>query len=151
MSKIVTFDDRFGGRSLREHALRSPSFLGDLTPPADGVLLDVTTDAFVNGGRWVALCPVAGCLGCEYVNFDDPRFFCCECRNAAFGHVPIRVVLPDARTRGQVEAYLGARAAWQSRNWTGSEAVAAFFGEKPQTISDLRKENRAFGVRVGEQ
>lgn len=148
MSKIVTFTDKFGDRTLHEHALRSPSFTGDTTPPQEGVVLDVSTDAFVNGSRWVALCPTGGCNGCEYVNVDDPRFFCCNCRNAAYGYVPIRVVLPDERTRAQVEAYLSARPAWQTRNWISSESVASVFGETPQTVRDLRDENRSHGVRL---
>ena len=53
-AKIVTYADRFGGRTLHEHALRNPSSVGDRTLPAPGVALGVDVPAFVNGGRWIA-------------------------------------------------------------------------------------------------
>lgn len=137
MAAIVSYADRFGDRSLREHAARNPSFIGDFTPPAIGVALGVATEAFVNGGRWLALCQTESCNGAEYVNLDELLFFCCECRNAESDHHAIRVVLPDAKTRKQVEAYLGARPAWETRNWHPTE-----------TVAQLRAENREHGIRL---
>lgn len=129
---IVTWADKFGGRSLEAQALKNPSFAGERTPPADGVSLDASAVARVNGGRWIADCP-AGCGGCEYVNFNDLRFFCCECRNAAWGNHPIPVVAPDADLRGEIEAVLKLRPIPRTRNWTG------------QTVDELVAENQEEG------
>lgn len=136
-ARIVHWADRSGGRSLLEHAQQSPSSVGDLTPPAAGVALGVNLAARVNGGRWIADCPTDGCCGAEFVNLDDPLFFCCECRNAEVAHQPIPITVPAVATRKQIEAYLGARPAPATRNWFPHE-----------TIKDLRDENRAHRIRL---
>lgn len=136
-ARIVHWADKFGARDLLEHALRSPSSVGDLTPPSPGVTLEVVAVARVNGGRWIADCPTDGCHGAEYVNIDELLFFCCECRNAAVDHHPLRVVIPANGMRQQIEAYLGARPAPATRNWFPHE-----------TVKDLRDENREHGIRL---
>ena len=130
---LVTFTDKFQGASLAEYAARFPSSVGDLSAPAEGVALDVTTVARANGGRWIADCPQAGCDGAMYVSFDDPRFFCCECRNAGFGGVPVKVVLP--KDRAAIETVLLERPVPATRNWTPGE-----------TIGQLEAENVGNGV-----
>lgn len=134
-NRVISYTDKFGGRTLTEHAAASPSFLGDLTLPAPGVALGVTINAIVNTGRWLAVCPT--CQGAEYVNLDNPLFFCCECRNQAVDHQPIPVTVPDTKTRSQIETYLGARPAPANRNWLPGE-----------TVKDLRAENRTHGIRL---
>jgi hypothetical protein len=137
IAPIVSFDTRWPGRTLVEHAARHPSSIGDMTLPASGVTLDASLEAEVRGGRWVARCPVEGCNGAEYVNLEAPAFFCCECRNAAFDHHPIPVKVPPLRVRSEIERYLGARPAPATRNWLPGE-----------TVRDLRRENREHGVRL---
>lgn len=133
--RIVTWADKFGRRSLRAHALQSPSFTGDITPPADGLDLSVTAYARVNHGRWIADCPFDGCRGAEYVDVDEPVFFCCECRNAPVQHHPVRVEIPAAKHRREIETVLLARPVASTRHWWPRESVA-----------DLKRENRDHGV-----
>lgn len=127
--RIVTWADKFGGRSLRAHAAMSPSFTGDRTLPAEGLSLASSATARVNGGRWIADCPFSGCGGAEYVNFDDPVFFCCECRNAASGHQPIPLSVPSDDLRAGVESALIARPVPRTRNWDPTETVETLLDE----------------------
>ena len=124
---LVTFTDKFQGASLTEYAARFPSSVGDLAPPGDGVALDVTAIARANAGRWIADCPQSGCDGAMYVNFDDPRFFCCECRNAGFGGVPVKIALP--KDREAIEAVLLERPVPATRNWTPGETIGQLEAE----------------------
>jgi hypothetical protein len=136
-ARIIHWADKFGERSLLEHSQIHPSSVGDITPPAPGVALGIVVEARVSGGRWIADCPTVGCGGAEYVHTDELLLFCCECRNAQVGHQPILVVVPAAKTRAQIEAYLAARPAPATRNWYPAE-----------TVKQLRDENRAHGVRL---
>lgn len=131
---IASWADKFGGRSLRAQAIKNPSFAGDRTPPADGVSLEQPAVARVNASRWIADCPVTGCEGAEYVNLDERLFFCCECRNQAFGNSPIKVALPDADTLAEIERLLLLRPAPASRNW-----------ESDRSVDDLKAENTEAG------
>lgn len=139
--QIATFEHRFTrkGRVLTraEIAKRNPSSVGDRTPPAAGVALGVKAVARVDSGRWIADCPTEDCGGAEYVSFDDPLFFCHECRNAAFDHHLIAVTVPGLQKRHDIEAYLVARPVPVTRNWFPSE-----------TVAELRDENRAHGIRL---
>lgn len=136
---LIDFDTRFPGRDLALHAHKCPSSLGDRTLPQQGLILDGTVaEARVDHGRWIADCPFDGCYGAEFVSITGCiPFFCNECRNAATGGVPIPVVLPDEKMRGQIDAYLSARPVPATRNWTPGE-----------TIKQLRDENREHGVRL---
>ena len=135
---LLDFGARFPGRDLRLHAAKNPSSVGDKTLPADGLVLDgPVAVARVDHGRWIADCPTEGCGGAEFVSLAGCPFFCCECRNAATGHVPIPVVLPSEKTVGQVDAYLSARPVPAHRNWSPGEPVA-----------QLRAENRDHGIRL---
>lgn len=135
MPELLDWERRFGDRTLAEHAARSPSALMDFTPPAPGVDLTVRATARVCTGRWIADCP--WCAGAEFVNFTDPLFFCCGCRNATVDNHPIRVEVPVEKLRGQVAAYLTARPNPANMNWKPDE-----------TVKDLRDENRLHGVRL---
>lgn len=138
---LIDFDSRFGHGDdlLRELALAQPSSVGDLTLPAAGLVSGgPVAVARVDHGRWIADCPTEGCGGAEFVSISSSHgFFCCECRNAATGHVPIPVVLPDAKTRTQIDTYLSARPVPGTRNWSPRE-----------TVKDLQRENREHGVRI---
>ncbi len=132
---LMTFTDRFPGGTLREHAARFPSSAGDMSLPKDGVAVDVKAVAHVNAGRWIAACPQPGCGGAEYVNFADPRFFCCECRNAGTKGVPVTVKVPSEKDRAAIEAALIERPVPATRNWAPGE-----------TAKQLLAENTANGV-----
>lgn len=137
MARIPSWESHFGARTLLAHALQNPSFVGDRTPPAAGVSLAAKATARVSGGFWIADCPTDGCAGAELVNFADPLFFCCACRNAAFGNLPLAVTVPAPKKRVDIEAYLGSRPAPATRNWLPHE-----------TVTDLRDENKAHGITL---
>lgn len=134
---LIDFNSRFQYRDLVTHALKCPSSIGDTSLPAPGFNLSVAAIARVDHGRWIADCPF-GCGGAEMVSIDGSvGFFCCECRNASTGHVPIRVDIPDEATCAQIDAYLSARPLPANRFWSPGE-----------TIRDLRRENREHGIRL---
>jgi len=132
---LIDWKARFGDRPLGDHAAMNAGMDGDTTMPAPGVLEgDETVTAVVNAGRWIAECPF--CAGAEYVNFDSPVFFCCNCRNQEAGNRPIPVALPTDTVRVQVAAYLCVRPR-ENRNWMPDE-----------TVADLRAENKRAGLRL---
>jgi hypothetical protein len=135
VAHLLDWEKHFGERTLIEHALAHPSSVGDNTPPAPGVSLEVEVAARVSGGMWIADCPTDGCGGAELVNFETPLFFCCECRNALWGHQPLRITVPASQTISDIEAHLTARPVPATRNWLPDE-----------TVADLRDENRARGI-----
>lgn len=69
------------------------------------------------------------------MNFDVPVFFCCQCRNAPWGHDLLQVVVPDSRD--EIEALLMARPDPQNRHWLPDE-----------TTADLQAENAAHGIEA---
>lgn len=119
--RLVTWADKFGGRSLLAHALTVQSSTGDAALPAAGTAKAPVAIARVNHGRWIADCPF-GCGGAEYVNLDDPVFFCCECRNRAVDHHPVKVELPDKKRRDRIEQLLAQRPIGR-RHWQPGETV----------------------------
>lgn len=129
------FGQLHGGRSLAEHAARSPNPMLDTTLPAAGLAGNATTTARVSGSCWIADCPNPDCAGAEFVNFTDPRFFCCACRNASWNHQPLPVQLPTDKMRAQIETVLLERPLPDTRNWAPGE-----------TIADLKRENREHGL-----
>jgi hypothetical protein len=133
---LIDFDSRSIDRN--RNWSQNASSTGDVTLPAAGIVLGgPVAVARVDHGRWIADCPTDGCGGAEFVSLSGQPFFCCECRNAATGHMPIPVALPPAKTVAQIDAYLSARPAPATRNWRPEETVAA-----------LRAENRANGIRL---
>ena len=135
METIGSWADRLGGITLIEHAARRPSTDWDRAMPKPGIALGVPPAvAQVNAGRWVAMCPT-GDGGAEYVDLARATFFCCECRNASTGGVPIPLVMPDESMRTLIEGALLARPDAKTRNWLPVESVA-----------DLMSQNAAHGV-----
>ena len=124
-----------GTRTLEQHAERHPNGMLDASPPAPGVHAKTKTIARVSGSCWIADCPKAGCGGAEFVNFDDPRFFCCSCRNVDFAGQPIAVKLPSDKQREQIEEQLLKRPDPITRHWYPDE-----------TVADLKAENLKEGV-----
>lgn len=133
MNTIATFRSRFDPRyhDRTTFAHRNPSSLGDRTLPTAVVADGPIVAAHVNASRWIALCPLEEPHGgCEYVDPDDPVFFCCECRNADVGHAYLPVVFP--KERAEIEAVLLGRPNPRNRRW-----------EPPETVDDLLAENAA--------
>lgn len=83
--------------------------------------------AIINAGRWQGLCP--DCGGGEYLNVDEPLFWCCSCANVANGHRPRPVLFPDTAAREAIEAVLLERkgpvlpGGQSARNWEPGETV----------------------------
>jgi len=125
-----------GTRTLEEHAHRNPNGQLERDPPAEGPAAPNAKKAVavVSGSCWIALCP-SGDGGAEFVNFEDPRFFCCNCRNRQWGGKPLRMVLPDPAVRLQVETVLLKRPDPATRNW-----------EPGESVEDLKVENLSNGV-----
>lgn len=136
MTELASWDNYFGPEwTLLEHSQRFPNSVRDATPPAEGVSTAAKATAIVSGGVWVARCPLKDCHGCEIVSFTRGTFFCCECRNAAWKHQPIQVVVPDDATRAKIEAALVVRPVPATRNWV-----------PPETVADLAAENVEHGI-----
>lgn len=76
-----------------------------------GVRVNVSTEtvtgeavhARIDHGRWIADCQ---CKGAEYVDPDEPLFFCLSCMNKANGGQARPVVFPPTEIRKQIEAGL---------------------------------------------
>lgn len=98
------------------------------------VAIGATVTAIVNDSRWVAVCPTCG--GAELVATSDPRFFCCNCRNAAVGGQWRTVVFP--KNIAAIEAALLERTSPLTRQWSPSE-----------TVGDLKRETQAMTKILG--
>lgn len=134
MQTIHDWHTYFGGRTLHDHAARHPNGMRDRTGPAAGAGA-AKAFARVSGSCWIVDCPDPACTGAEFANFADPRFFCCACRNAAWDHKPLKVVLPTAKQRAEIDAVLAKRDDPHTRNWMPGE-----------TVADLKVENVTRGV-----
>lgn len=124
-----------GGRTLAQHAAKHPNGMRDFTGPAATVASSPKAIARISGSCWIFDCPDPGCGGAEFANFDEPLFYCCACRNAAWDHQPLKVEMPTAKHRGELEAVLLKRPDPATRNWRPGE-----------TVSDLKVENVTRGV-----
>lgn len=58
-------------------------------------------------GSWIADCP--DCRGAEFVDPDEPIFFCCTCINRANSFKSRPVTFPDEPTRKEIERLILAR------------------------------------------
>jgi hypothetical protein len=128
------FGDQY---TLDEHAETHPNGMLERNQPAAGLSEAATATARVSGSCWIADCPRPGCGGAEFVNFADPRFFCCACRNEDWDGQPIRVIVPDEQTKTGVEEALAPRPDPDTRNWAADE-----------TVADLQAENVEQGIAV---
>lgn len=133
---IKTFEEQFGHADWRAHAAKYPSSTGDAALP-QGIAAGPSVSARIEQGRWIADCPTLDCSGAEFVSFDSPVFFCCECRNAAFGNKTLPMDAPSGKTKTDIEAVLLARADRVNRNWLSGE-----------TLAHLKAENRAQGAVI---
>lgn len=100
-------------------------------PPPREFVSGVTTQAYVNHGRWCVRCP--WCRSSQNASRVDHRFFCCECGNAPVGGRWVYVLWPEDWE--QVEDALARRPAVKTRNM-----------ELGETATDLNVENIEHGV-----
>jgi hypothetical protein len=132
---LVDFASKFGARTLTEHAARHHSFIGDRTMPRSNVDLSVSAVAEVFQGRWLARCPFTGCEGAEYVKFDEPFFFCCECRNSQVGHSLVGITVPKAKD--QIEKALLERPHHFFMNYQHGEIVKELRAQTKKINAEL--------------
>src|SRR3989304_8862424 len=129
-TEILTLERRFGHSDHRRVAAKNPSSTRDRTLPSGKVAIGPAVQARANHGRWIADCPE--CAGAELVSFDNPVFFCCECRNAAAEHDLLPVLLPEPAKRREIEAALVARPIPAARTRQPGRAPAPAPPEKRQ-------------------
>jgi hypothetical protein len=133
-----------GEKSLRDWVLKQSSerfHKNMIRYPFTGKVAErKTVNARIDFGRWVADCP--DCNGCEYVNPDDPFFFCLSCGNVTLEGLARKVIfpknMPDIEKeliRRPVNDLIGANAVDKalkaksiypglSRSWNPGESVA---------------------------
>ena len=122
------------------------------------VTLDMTVDpshpikAFIDTGRWGAQCE---CGGAEYVEFDDPVFWCFNCGNVVAGGKLRPVQFPSAADVEEIELLLIERPISVHKGLTKTTKV---FNSQPlgnlkrewhpdkDTIEKLKKENEKEGL-----
>lgn len=120
-------------RRVQEAHLRAGRALPFTLPADDQVAADVEAHARLDHGRWVVDCPA--CPSAQLASFEDRRFFCTDCHNAAAGGAWVPVRWPPANQLEAVEAELELRPADATRNWRPGESV-----------DDVRAENAAHGI-----
>jgi len=64
--------------------------------------------AEIEHGRWIARCPAPRCNGAEYIDLDDPFFFCLSCGNSSSGEA-YPVTLPEPELIKEIEKALTER------------------------------------------
>lgn len=93
-------------------------------PVSDGSIIPTSeTDepaavAYVNQGRWVAVCPF-GCGSAQVLSEEDHYWYCCGpsgCQNWSVGNALVPVTWPDPETRAAIENLLAPRPK-MFRNW----------------------------------
>lgn len=84
---------------------------------AEGVSGDPVT-ARVDHGRWIADCE---CRGAEYVDPEEPMFWCFSCQNLANGGKARPVKFPDGKKRAKIEKGLSEENyfSWNEREEAG--------------------------------
>lgn len=116
---------------LIEKALRQRAGAGGIVILPTGDAETPRLSPQVGQGRWFVRCP--WCPGATILVEEDPRFFCCDCCNAAVGGRYLPVDLPpDIR---EIERVLMRRPDVMTRNWLPGE-----------TVADLDRENIEHGV-----
>lgn len=94
-------------------------------PP--GVALDASVTPRVYEGAWIVDCP--SCGGAQYASPEWDTFFCVDCLNAAVGRQWLRVEWPSPSDVAAIEAALGARPEFATRNWDYSETIGRLLAE----------------------
>jgi hypothetical protein len=131
-------------KSFRDYIMRTAGTMfhsNIIQFPFNGKIAEKkTVNARVDFGRWMADCP--DCNGCEYVDPDDPFFFCLSCGNATLEGYARKVIFPkdiekieselmnrpvnDIAGSNVVERAKSAKLIYHglSRSWNSGESVA---------------------------
>jgi hypothetical protein len=111
-------------------------------------LATVSAHAEVNHGRWIVFCPF--CAGAQMASAADHRFFCVDCLH----ELPkkcrgkwLPVIWP--KNREDIEVVLLERPGIENRNWFAVSRRLTFGFVEGETIAELRKQNRARGIKPG--
>jgi len=113
MDKIYTANDMaretgFDGHTARVKALSLAAFRsGAIRYAYTGKVGGDPVAARIDFGRWIADCP--DCSGAEYVDYDDPVFFCVSCGNEDNEGKARPVVFPNEAERAEIEVLILAR------------------------------------------
>ena len=81
---------------------------------------------FISQGRWSAACP--DCGGTEYVEPEEPIFYCFSCGNFKINGKARKVVFPNPKKRKEIEKLLLER---PMRFRGGSEMISRNFQARP--------------------
>jgi hypothetical protein len=115
----------------------------------NGKTCGVSVKARIDFGRWIADCE---CGGAEYVDPEEPLFFCASCLNAQYGGAARPVVFPSNTERREIEKLIEDRPVVTG---PGKDEIEKSFRAKPvvpglsrswnpgETISDLKLQNKA--------
>lgn len=68
--------------------------MGENVDFVPGIVAGNAVYAFVNNGRWLAVCDQPHCDGCEYVDIDAQIFYCQKCGNYGSG-IARPVIFPE--------------------------------------------------------
>lgn len=148
MTAILTASTKFGWSSvedryafIREALLKHGNDPNLLKPMGDVDTQAPRAIAWIDHGRWLAMCPDAGCRppggttpGIEYVEPGEP-FWCCACANVSVGHRWHVIAWP--RKRAAIEASLLRRPYPHQRTWLPTETLADIAKETERILSPV--------------
>lgn len=104
MKKIITALDvaeKFHRATVRDFIARLSV---EKNIPWNGQITeDSPVQARIDFGRWIADCE---CGGAEYVDPNEPIFFCMSCGNVDTGHAARRVIFPQQRAEIEAEVLM---------------------------------------------
>jgi len=131
-----------------EHIQRVAEMRGIHIPPVDETADDVEPiPAFINRGKWIAMCPEPMCFGqAEDVWRDWAYFLCMLCGNTAVGNRWRPVVFPA--NMDEIEAEIDLRPA-DDQNWHPTEPglggpTVYYASDDPTPFMTIEQRNRAF-------
>lgn len=144
-----------GARTVRERILKRVQkghllCLGINAPRGEAV------KAYIDFGQWIAACP---CGGHEFVDVDEPVFYCFSCANRRNDGWVRPVEFPDAETKAEIERLVLLRPVNDEQGLTDMDRA---YRAKPlittskgllsrswnwdETIDDLKAQNAEGGI-----
>lgn len=148
-----------GYKSYRERIFNRAQKLGltiGMVKNNGDVSIDVSKDevyARIDFGRWIADCV---CGGAEYVDYDDPVFFCLSCGNSSVNKKLRPVVFPN--NYKAIEKEILKRPVKTTGIKINDKAMSArpqkYVGRKPlsrswnpnETLADIKAQNKLGGI-----
>lgn len=119
----------------------------------NGEIAGKSVVAFINGGRWSAMCPTCGPMATEYVNSLENIFYCFNCGNESLYGKARPVVFPSDEIMILIEEELLKR---PMRNRGGNHILAQALQSTPivkgvgrnwfppETVLDLQAQNKKY-------